>query len=79
MCDSMVCVSRSDETLVHSLSKLAYRGYDSAGIALANSHIGLCKHSDKIADLSEAVSERILLETRWRSRTRTPRASLWTS
>ena len=63
MCGIIGCVGRGDETLdtlVHGLSKLEYRGYDSAGVALANNHLDLCKHSGKIADLREALSDRTL-------------------
>jgi len=74
MCGIIGCVGRGDETLdtlVHGLSKLEYRGYDSAGVALANNHLDLCKHSGKIADLREALSDRTLSgsvgigHTRW--------------
>jgi len=40
MCGIIGCVGRGDETrstLVHGLSKLEYRGYDSAGVALGGS------------------------------------------
>ncbi|RKS84113.1 glutamine--fructose-6-phosphate transaminase [Haloarcula quadrata] len=74
MCGIIGCVGRGDETLdtlVHGLSKLEYRGYDSAGVALANNHLDLCKHSGKITDLREALSDRTLSgsvgigHTRW--------------
>jgi len=63
ICGIISCVTRGDETLdtlVHGLSKLKYRRYASAGVALANSHIDMCKHSGKIDDLREALDERTL-------------------
>ncbi|MFB6222874.1 MAG: glutamine--fructose-6-phosphate transaminase (isomerizing), partial [Haloarcula sp.] len=74
MCGIIGCVGRGEDTLdtlIHGLSKLEYRGYDSAGVALANSHVDLCKHSGKIDDLREALSDRTLSgsvgigHTRW--------------
>jgi len=74
MCGIIGCVGRGDETLdtlVHGLSKLEYRGYDSAGVALSSDHVEVCKNSGKIDDLREALSDRTLSgavgigHTRW--------------
>jgi glucosamine--fructose-6-phosphate aminotransferase (isomerizing) len=43
MCGIIGCVGRPDETLevlMHGLGKLEYRGYDSAGVALADGDVG---------------------------------------
>jgi len=74
MCGIIGCVGRGDETLdvlVHGLSKLEYRGYDSAGVALAGERVGVCKQSGKIEELREALEARTLSgaagigHTRW--------------
>jgi len=74
MCGIIGCVGRQDETLdvlVHGLSKLEYRGYDSAGVALSGDRLGVCKQSGKIADLRAALESRTLSgaagvgHTRW--------------
>ncbi|WP_254279337.1 glutamine--fructose-6-phosphate transaminase (isomerizing) [Haloarcula marina] len=59
MCGIIGCVGRGDETLdtlVHGLSKLEYRGYDSAGVAMASGGVDLCKTAGKIEDLRDALS-----------------------
>jgi len=61
MCGIIGCVGREDETLdvlVHGLSKLEYRGYDSAGVALSGDRVDVCKKSGKIADLRGALESR---------------------
>ncbi|WP_324665329.1 glutamine--fructose-6-phosphate transaminase (isomerizing) [Haloarcula sediminis] len=74
MCGIIGCVGRGDETLdtlVHGLSKLEYRGYDSAGVALAGDRVSLCKKSGKIDDLRTALESATLSgsvgigHTRW--------------
>jgi len=74
MCGIIGCVGRGDETLdtlVHGLSKLEYRGYDSAGVALATDTVDVCKKSGKIDDLRAALEGRTLSgpvgigHTRW--------------
>jgi len=74
MCGIIGCVGRGDETLdtlVHGLSKLEYRGYDSAGVAMAGDSLSLCKTSGKINDLRGALSKMSLTgsvgigHTRW--------------
>ncbi|MBX0297882.1 glutamine--fructose-6-phosphate transaminase (isomerizing) [Haloarcula nitratireducens] len=58
MCGIIGCVGRGDETLdtlVHGLSKLEYRGYDSAGVAMADDTIDICKASGEISDLKKAL------------------------
>jgi glucosamine--fructose-6-phosphate aminotransferase (isomerizing) len=62
MCGIIGCVGRGDrtlETLVHGLSKLEYRGYDSAGIALTGEgrQVDVCKCEGEIDDLRAALAE----------------------
>src|SRR6056297_1730201 len=66
MCGIIGCAGRQGETLdvlVHGLSKLEYRGYDSAGVALATDDIEVCKTAGEIDDLRAALSERELSGT----------------
>ncbi|MFB6179110.1 MAG: glutamine--fructose-6-phosphate transaminase (isomerizing) [Halorientalis sp.] len=66
MCGIIGCAGRESETLdvlVHGLSKLEYRGYDSAGVALATDDIEVCKTAGEIDDLRAALSERELAGT----------------
>lgn len=59
MCGIIGCVGRGAETtdvIVEGLSTLEYRGYDSAGVALADGHIEVTKRSGTIDDLREAVA-----------------------
>jgi glucosamine--fructose-6-phosphate aminotransferase (isomerizing) len=74
MCGIIGCVGRGDETLstlVHGLQSLEYRGYDSAGVALGGSELGVCKTSGKIERLRAALDEQSLSgsvgigHTRW--------------
>ncbi len=60
MCGIIGCVGRGDdtlETLVHGLSKLEYRGYDSAGVALTgtNQGVDITKCAGEIDDLRDAL------------------------
>jgi glucosamine--fructose-6-phosphate aminotransferase (isomerizing) len=60
MCGIIGCVGRGDETLdtlVHGLSKLEYRGYDSAGIAMTATGKGvdITKCAGKIEELRDAL------------------------
>jgi glucosamine--fructose-6-phosphate aminotransferase (isomerizing) len=74
MCGIIGCVGRSEstlDTLVHGLSKLEYRGYDSAGVALSNGQLEVVKRSGKLDNLQESLAERSvggrvgLGHTRW--------------
>ncbi|RXK47417.1 glutamine--fructose-6-phosphate transaminase (isomerizing) [Halorientalis pallida] len=61
MCGIIGCAGRDGETLdvlVHGLSKLEYRGYDSAGVALAGSDLDVCKTAGEIDELRAALEER---------------------
>ncbi|AQL43245.1 glutamine--fructose-6-phosphate transaminase (isomerizing) [Halorientalis sp. IM1011] len=61
MCGIIGCAGRDGETLdvlVHGLSKLEYRGYDSAGVALAGDGLDVCKTAGEIDDLRAALEER---------------------
>ncbi len=56
MCGIIGCVGRGDETLdtlVHGLTKLEYRGYDSAAVALANT-VSTCANTRRKVRLREA-------------------------
>jgi glutamine---fructose-6-phosphate transaminase (isomerizing) len=74
MCGVIGCVGRPDETLdvlMHGLSKLEYRGYDSAGVALANGTVEIEKRAGELENL-EAALDGVSLEgavgighTRW--------------
>jgi glucosamine--fructose-6-phosphate aminotransferase (isomerizing) len=58
MCGIVGCVGRPDETLdvlMHGLSKLEYRGYDSAGVALANKTVDIEKREGKLENLEGAL------------------------
>ncbi|MFC7076748.1 glutamine--fructose-6-phosphate transaminase (isomerizing) [Haloarcula halophila] len=60
MCGIIGCVGRGDETLdtlVHGLSKLEYRGYDSAGVALTSTDepVSICKNAGDIDGLKQAL------------------------
>ena len=62
MCGIIGCVGRPDETLgvlLHGLSKLEYRGYDSAGVALAeeNGSLDVFKREGKIEALRSGLDE----------------------
>jgi len=74
MCGIIGAVGRDDDTLdvlVHGLSKLEYRGYDSAGVALAGQSIDVCKQSGELGELREALQSRTVKgsvgigHTRW--------------
>jgi len=74
MCGIIGAVGRGSDTLdvlVHGLSKLEYRGYDSAGVALAGTSIDLCKKSGELDALREALESRDITgsvgigHTRW--------------
>ena len=61
MCGIIGCAGRDSETLdilVHGLSKLEYRGYDSAGVALAGDGLDVCKTAGEIDDLRAVLAER---------------------
>ncbi|MFD1513574.1 glutamine--fructose-6-phosphate transaminase (isomerizing) [Halomarina rubra] len=58
MCGIVGCVGRGEETLstlVHGLSKLEYRGYDSAGVALADGDLDVVKRAGELDDLRAAL------------------------
>jgi glucosamine--fructose-6-phosphate aminotransferase (isomerizing) len=64
MCGIIGCVGRGDETLdtlVHGLSKLEYRGYDSAGVALTGTGRGvdITKCAGKIEELRGALETHV--------------------
>ncbi|MCQ4334499.1 glutamine--fructose-6-phosphate transaminase (isomerizing) [Natronomonas sp. F2-12] len=57
MCGIIGCVGRDDTlgTLVHGLSKLEYRGYDSAGVALGGETLGVLKRAGELGALRDAL------------------------
>jgi glucosamine--fructose-6-phosphate aminotransferase (isomerizing) len=60
MCGIIGCVGRGDATLdvlMAGLSGLEYRGYDSAGVALSNGSVSVCKREGRMERLREAVGE----------------------
>ncbi|MFC5972273.1 glutamine--fructose-6-phosphate transaminase (isomerizing) [Halomarina salina] len=60
MCGIVGCVGRDDETLatlVHGLSKLEYRGYDSAGVALVGDDLDVVKRAGELDDLRAALDD----------------------
>ncbi|MDI3410331.1 glutamine--fructose-6-phosphate transaminase (isomerizing) [Bacillus sonorensis] len=73
MCGIVGYIGQLDakEILLKGLEKLEYRGYDSAGIAVANEDgVHVFKEKGRIADLREAVDENVLSQagighTRW--------------
>ncbi|MFB6188655.1 MAG: glutamine--fructose-6-phosphate transaminase (isomerizing) [Halapricum sp.] len=61
MCGIIGAVGRGEDTLdvlVHGLSKLEYRGYDSAGVALASDAVDVCKKAGELDELREALQGR---------------------
>jgi glucosamine--fructose-6-phosphate aminotransferase (isomerizing) len=59
MCGIIGCVGRGDqtlETLLTGLSNLEYRGYDSAGVALANESVEVVKKAGELHELEAAVA-----------------------
>ena len=60
MCGIIGCVGRDDtlETLVHGLSKLEYRGYDSAGVALGGDTLEVLKRAGELEALRDALEDR---------------------
>jgi len=65
MCGIIGCVGREDgtlDTLVDGLSKLEYRGYDSAGVAMTGERkdIDICKCAGQIEGLRDALDSRTL-------------------
>lgn len=61
MCGIVGYIGQLDakEILLKGLEKLEYRGYDSAGIAVANEDgVHVFKEKGRIADLREAVDEK---------------------
>jgi glucosamine--fructose-6-phosphate aminotransferase (isomerizing) len=63
MCGIIGAVGRGSDTLdvlVHGLSKLEYRGYDSAGVALSGDTIEVCKQSGELDELRAALEGRTI-------------------
>ncbi|MFC7072966.1 glutamine--fructose-6-phosphate transaminase (isomerizing) [Halovenus rubra] len=74
MCGIIGCIGRGSQTLdtlVHGLSKLEYRGYDSAGVALGGTELSVSKTAGEVADLREKLNGQNLrggagiAHTRW--------------
>jgi glutamine---fructose-6-phosphate transaminase (isomerizing) len=62
MCGIVGYIGSNNATpiILAGLKRLEYRGYDSAGIALANGTMEICKKAGKVAGLEKAVKERHL-------------------
>ena len=58
MCGIVGYVGRTTavQPLLHGLKKLEYRGYDSAGIAVVEPHLHVCKTQGRIADLEALLT-----------------------
>lgn len=59
MCGIVGCVGCPDDTvdvLMHGLSKLEYRGYDSAGVALSNTTVEVEKREGELSNLEAALN-----------------------
>ncbi|WP_435176528.1 glutamine--fructose-6-phosphate transaminase (isomerizing) [Halorussus sp. AFM4] len=73
MCGIIGCAGRGDDTLdvlLSGLEGLEYRGYDSAGVALANGDLSVCKREGEIQRLQQAVGSDLdgpvgIGHTRW--------------
>ncbi|WP_128476579.1 glutamine--fructose-6-phosphate transaminase (isomerizing) [Halorussus pelagicus] len=73
MCGIIGCVGRRDETLdvlLSGLEGLEYRGYDSAGVALSDGDLSVCKREGEIQRLQQAVGSDLdgpvgIGHTRW--------------
>ncbi|WP_049972839.1 glutamine--fructose-6-phosphate transaminase (isomerizing) [Haladaptatus cibarius] len=74
MCGIIGCIDRDDivPTLLSGLSKLEYRGYDSAGIAVANSGVRVVKREGELNELVQRIESEPELDgisgighTRW--------------
>ncbi|MFC7200732.1 glutamine--fructose-6-phosphate transaminase (isomerizing) [Halospeciosus flavus] len=63
MCGIIGSVGRGRETLgvlVRGLSNLEYRGYDSAGVAVSDASLSVCKRSGELDALKEALQGKTL-------------------
>ncbi|UPM42259.1 glutamine--fructose-6-phosphate transaminase (isomerizing) [Halocatena salina] len=65
MCGIIGCAGRGGETLdtlMHGLSKLEYRGYDSAGVALSNEELSVRRKAGTLDALRSSLSSQTLLD-----------------
>jgi len=60
MCGIIGCAGCSDTlgTLLHGLSKLEYRGYDSAGVAIGGDDLSVHKRAGELEALEGALAGR---------------------
>ncbi|WP_115864052.1 glutamine--fructose-6-phosphate transaminase (isomerizing) [Halorussus litoreus] len=73
MCGIIGCTGRAEDTLdvlLSGLEGLEYRGYDSAGVALANGSLEICKRQGELDRLQQAVGNSLrgpvgIGHTRW--------------
>lgn len=60
MCGIIACAGcnrKTLDTLMHGLSKLEYRGYDSAGVALSNESLSVERKAGELDALRSALSD----------------------
>ena len=60
MCGIVAYIGAKDAypVLIKGLTRLEYRGYDSAGIALQNGHLNIYKKKGKVSDLEEFTKDK---------------------
>jgi len=65
MCGIVGALSKQDITsfLINGLSRLEYRGYDSAGLAVINNGLNRCRSNGRVAELKEKVAAANLAST----------------
>jgi len=65
MCGIVGALSKHDITsfLINGLSKLEYRGYDSAGLAVIHNGLNRCRSNGRVAELKEKVAAANLAST----------------
>ena len=73
MCEIVGYIGKKEclPILLNGLRRMEYRGYDSAGVAILNDNISICKQTGKVNDLANVVKDKVLTgnigigHTRW--------------